>query len=84
MSEHPETKPYEVKESTKGFIQMVEPGWVSELVQKPEWDEMIFQIMALFFGILGGSDVPELEDKAAIRAYACERLKKEEGNIRNR
>ena len=63
---------------------MVEPGWVNELVQKPEWDEKISQILALFFGILGGSDVPELEDKPAIRAYSIERLQKEEGNIRNR
>jgi len=60
---------------------MVEQGWISELLEKPEWDEKINQIFVLFFKIQGLTDVPELNDQAALRAYVSENLKSQEANL---
>jgi len=63
---------------------MVEPGWVSELLDNQNWDEKIYQILVLFFLVQGNTDAPDVNDKEAVRAYAAGKLKAEEGNIGNR
>ncbi len=63
---------------------MVEPGWVSELLDNQNWDEKIYQILVLFFLVQGNGDVPNVDDKEGVRAYAAGKLKAEEGNIGKR
>lgn len=62
---------------------MVELGWVNELIENKEWDEKIYQILVLLFLVEGTPEVPDVNNKDAVRKYATERLKKEEGDIGN-
>lgn len=81
MSENPEKKAYEIKQSTKEFIQMVQQEWITELKGNENWDEKIYQILALLFLVQGNPDVPEVSDHAALRSYSIARLEKEEADL---
>ena len=83
MSDNPEKKPYEIKQSTKEFIQMVQQEWITELKSNDNWDEKIYQILALLFLVQGNSDVPDVNDHAKVRSYAIARLEKEEADLGN-
>jgi len=60
---------------------MVEEGWLKELLEKPEWDEKICQILVLFFNIQGIVDVPDFNDRDALKTYTSEKLKSKEANL---
>ena len=83
QNEYPVKKPYEIKESTKGFVKMVEPGWVSELLNK-EPKSIIFDILYMMFLVLGDKNIPSVKNQNEFWNYISGVLKKSENNIGNK
>lgn len=62
---------------------MVQQEWIHELKGNENWDEKIYQILALLFLVQGNPDVPEVNDHGKLRSYAIAKLEKEEADLGN-
>ncbi len=77
-----EKKNYQIKETTRQFLELIESDWVQMLTMRSEIPDLIYNITYAFFLFASDDQIPSLNNKEDFWKFVCQHLEANENDLR--